>query len=114
MATHAAAAGGILSLPVGASAKALLLVALAAHAWWRRPARPARVVRSREGFWALPDARCAGLRLDTATRFGVWWAELHLVGGRARARVLLLKDQLSPEAWRQLQAALRWDVGEEA
>ncbi|HSG64664.1 MAG TPA: hypothetical protein VLD39_06675, partial [Gammaproteobacteria bacterium] len=73
----------------------------------RWPAVPLRVVRSRDGFWSVPDRDQLGLRLGPATRYGDWWMDLRLVAPGRRARVLLLRDQVDASTWRALQATLR-------
>lgn len=107
IATHALAAVAVLALPLGAAGKAASLVALAAHARWRRPRHSGPVVRNANGSWALPDAGLAGLELEPATCFGDWWVELRLGGAGRRLRLLICRDQLEAGAWRTLQAALR-------
>jgi hypothetical protein len=104
---HALAATAVLVFEIGGLAKLGLLVALAAHGYWRRPPTPVRVIRNRNGFWSLPDRGQLALRLAAATRYGDWWVDLHLTGPDGGVRVLLLRDQVDASAWRALQATLR-------
>lgn len=106
--SHSLAVAAILQAPLGVAATAGLLLALAGHAYWQWPRPLGRIVRSRSGSWALPDVGRSGLSLAPATRYGDWWVDLRLRAGRGRVRVLLCRDQLSPDAWRQLQATLRY------
>jgi hypothetical protein len=109
--SHGLACIGVLHLPLDGAAIALLLAVLAAHAYWRWPRPVGRIVRSHDGSWALPDAGRTGLRLAPATRYGDWWADLRLTQGHGCLRVLLCRDQLSVQAWRVLQMALRSEAG---
>lgn len=107
--SHCLAAVALLHAPLGEAARTLLLWALVGHACWRWPRPLGRIVRGRGGHWALPDAGHSGLRIAPASRYGDWWADLRLIGGRVRVRVLLCRDQLSSEDWRMLQVTLRRD-----
>ena len=107
IATHVLAAFGVLYLPVVWEWKAAFLGLLPAHAYLRRPRLPELIVRNRNGLWALPESGRTALSLSTASRYGTWWAELHLVGAGRAYRRLLCRDQLAAEDWRILQLALR-------
>ena len=107
MAIHALAALGVLYWPVAWSAKTGLLFVVGAHAYLRRPSPPEIIVRNRNGLWALPDAWQTALRLSRTSRFGAWWAELHLAGSDRTHRRLLCRDQVAARDWRRLQLALR-------
>jgi hypothetical protein len=84
---------------------AALLVPLHAAARWPRPAP--RVVRYRDGAWAVPALGLAGLRLGPRTRFTTLWVRLSLVAMERPLDIVLAVDQVDAEAWRVLQAALR-------
>ena len=108
---HVLAALGVLALPVSAVSKAAVLAAVAGHACLRRPRRPPAMVRNRNGLWALPESGHTGLRLDRASRYGSWWAELRLVGAGRAFRCLLCRDQIRRRDWRLLQLELRRPAG---
>lgn len=105
--SHGLAAAAVLHAPLGGAATAVLLIALTGHAYRQWPRPLGRIVRSRSGFWALPDAGRTGLTIASATRYGNWWVDLRLRKGRGAVRVLLCRDQLGPDAWRLLQVTLR-------
>ncbi len=87
---------------------ALTGAALFVHAILRRPRPPPPLVRLADGRWSVPDAGVSGAVLGAGTRFTRGWVRLELAArGRAPATLLLMHDQLDPEEWRALQAALR-------
>lgn len=105
--THVLAAFGVLYLPIAWISQAGLLLALAAHAYLRRPSLPECIVRNRQGLWSLPESGHSGLSLSPASRRASWWVELRLVGADGTYRRLLCRDQVAPEDWRVLQLVLR-------
>lgn len=107
LAIHALTAIGLLCLPTAWTTKVGLLLVLAGHGMLRRPAPPERIVRNRNGLWALPESGQTGLSLSASSRYGTWWAELHLIRAGWAYRCLLCRDQLAAGQWRKLQLALR-------
>ena len=90
--------------------RAAALGALIAHCLWRWPAQPGLIVRDRNDIWSVPNLAYRGPGLAPSTRFTTWWVELRF-GASGRPRILLCRDQLSAERWRELQAVLRREVG---
>jgi hypothetical protein len=95
-----------LDAPLTPGVTLALLAAIGLHWIGRRP-RPVGVVVSADGMWCLPAAGAFRLELGEGTAFSTWWVRLELVDGRTTHAVLLLRDQLEPEAWRRLQLAVR-------
>jgi energy-converting hydrogenase Eha subunit G len=85
---------------------ALALAAIAAHGIARYPRTPRLLVLHRDGTWAVPERGWHGLSLASGTTWTTWYVEL-VFRGPARARILVLKDQLDAENWRALQLAVR-------
>lgn len=109
-AAHATAAAGVLTLPIGVLERAAALLVIAAHAYWQRPRAVGRIVAASGGQWSLPDRGCSGLRVCAGTRAGPVCIVLRLRGVERRHRVVLLRDQISAVAWRQLAARVRLDL----
>jgi len=109
IAVHTIAVTGILAsgliLPLKLSALAGVLV----HGVLRRRPPPKKVIRRADGIWSMAELGHGRLRLCDGTSVGPFWILLRFRGaGRGRPlSVLLLRDQLSGEAWRALQAELR-------
>lgn len=109
--SHATAVAGVLTLPIGAAGRVAALVALALHAFWRRPRELGRLVAAADGSWSLPDLDAVGLRVSAASQLSATWVELRLEGPGRRCAALLGRDQLSASEWRQLRARIRLDLG---
>jgi hypothetical protein len=82
-----------------------LLIPLHLAARWPRLAP--RIVRDRDGVWAIPALGLANLRLGPRTRYTTLWIRLSLVTPERARDIVLLVDQFDDEVWRALQAWLR-------
>jgi len=109
-ASHVTAVAGVLTLPIATVERVAALLAIAAHAYWQRPRTVGRVVAAAGGRWSLPDRGCSGLKVSAGSRVGAVCVVLRLQGVDRGHRVLLLRDQLSAAAWRQLAARVRLDL----
>jgi len=108
--SHVTAAAGVLALPIATLERAAALLVIAVHAYWQRPRAVGRVVAAPGGRWSLPDRGCSGLRVAAGSRVGSACIVLRLQGADRRHVVVLLRDQLSAAAWRQLAARVRLDL----
>jgi hypothetical protein len=88
-------------------AKAPALVAVACHAYARRPRKPERLVIRADGRVELPERGLVGLELGERTRYTSAWVRLDVRGSGHAQDWVLLADQVNPETWRTLQVALR-------
>ena len=104
---HALLGAALLGLDLPALAALPGIGLVAAHGFCRRPRAPRRLMLAADGTWAIPETGEAGLKLAPGTAWSTWWAELVLRGAGVRRRILILSDQLDPEAWRRLQVGLR-------
>jgi hypothetical protein len=77
------------------------------HAIALAPERARRVVIRGDGRVAVPELGLDDLRLGPRTLYTRSWVRLDLCGAGCRVETLLLVDQVSPQAWRTLQAELR-------
>ena len=91
--------------------KVCAAIAALVHAAVRFPRATPRIVRDGEGLWALPELGLTGLRLGPRTRYTTIWVRLSLVAPTRTLDIVLLVDQLEPEAWRALQVLLRRGIG---
>jgi hypothetical protein len=87
--------------------KLLAAAAVAGHGVLRRPRVPPRVVIvTADGSYAVPEWASQLRPLGRRTLVCPFWIRLD-VGAPGRQRdILLLVDQLTPEAWRRLRALL--------
>jgi hypothetical protein len=86
--------------------KGLALAAVLAHLRLRRPAAAPGLVLVDGNACAVPEWR-TGLRpLGARTLVAPLWVRLDLGRGPWRRELLLLVDQLEPQDWRRLRAAL--------
>jgi hypothetical protein len=106
-ALHVLLALALAALPGPVWVSGFLAAALLAHASFRFPRRPPVLALARDGTWSLPESGVSGLVLGAGSEIASAWVRLILVGPGTRRSVLLLKDQLSPQSWRALQAGLR-------
>jgi hypothetical protein len=81
------------------------------HAALRYPRATPRIVRDGDGLWALPELGLTGLSLGPRTRYTTIWVRLSLVAPTRAVDIVLVVDQLEPEAWRVLQVLLRRGIG---
>jgi hypothetical protein len=87
--------------------KALAAIAVVGHGYRRRPrASPRLVLVGADGLCAAPEWNTGPRPLGARTFVCPFWALLDLGAGGERRDILLLADQLSPEAWRRLCALL--------
>jgi hypothetical protein len=98
-----------LHAPLPAAVCGVLLVA--AHAVLRYPRPAPRIVRGSDGAWSVPELGLAGLKLGPRTRYTTLWVRLSLTAPRRTFELVLLVDQLEPQAWRALQVLLRRGAG---
>jgi hypothetical protein len=75
------------------------------HAGLRCPGRSPLIVVSPGGRFALPAEGRFDLRLAPATRIGAFWVEL-VFDDEGGSRQLLIRDQFTDSAWRELRLAL--------
>jgi hypothetical protein len=86
--------------------KGLALAAVLSHAVLRRPAAAPRLVLVDGSACAVPEWQ-TGLRpLGGRTLVAPFWVRLDLGRGPWRRDLILLVDQLEPQEWRRLRAAL--------
>ena len=71
----------------------------------RGPAPPSVILVTADGRFALPDENRSHLLLTPASRSGPGWLQLSF-SDRPGPRLLLLRDQVDPEAWRVLRIAI--------
>jgi hypothetical protein len=90
--------------PGVAAATALAL----AHAFWRRPEPPPRlIVAAAEGGWYVAGHGVRAFALGPRSRFAQRWVRLDLRSADRRLNIVLLADQFDDAAWRRLSAHLR-------
>jgi hypothetical protein len=87
--------------------KVLCVIAVAAHGVARRPREsPRRIVLTADGSCIVPEWNTGPRPLGARTFVCPLWIRLDLGAGQKRRDILLLGDQVSPEAWRRLRALL--------
>jgi hypothetical protein len=86
--------------------KGVALAALLAHFVLRRPAAAPGLVLVDGGACAVPEWRTGFQPLGARTLVAPFWVRLDLGQGPWRRDLILLVDQLAPEDWRGLHAAL--------
>ena len=106
-ALHALLAAAVLLAGVPVALKALLCVALAAHAAVRRPRRGPTVIRvAGDGSCDVPEWRTGNRGLGAGTLICPFWIKLDLGRGLPRRYIFLFVDQVAPDDWRRLRALL--------
>jgi hypothetical protein len=87
--------------------KSLAAIALVGHGALRRPrASPGLVILTADGFCFVPEWNAGPRPLGPRTLVCPFWVRLDLGAGLPRRDILLLADQVQPEAWRRLRAFL--------
>jgi len=98
----------VLGVDVGTLASGVLLLGVGAHAIWRLPRGGEELSFDPETGWSIPARGLYGLQAGAATSYTYHWVRLCLERpDAAPVCLLLLKDQVSPAAWRRLQSLLR-------
>jgi len=106
-ALHAVLALTVIALSLALYVSGPLLLAVVVHGYVQVPTSGVLLMRSGADRWSLPERRLFDLRLAPGTSFSTLWVRLVFAGEDAPRPVLLLKDQLTDEEWRQLQVAVR-------
>jgi hypothetical protein len=85
--------------------KLLVAAAIVAHAALRRPLAPPKlVIVTADGFCDVPEWGSKRWPLGAGTLVCPFWIRLEL--GPTRRDIVLVADQVRPEAWRRLRALL--------
>jgi hypothetical protein len=92
--------------------KAVALAAVFGHAMLRRPAAAPGLVLLDGGACAVPEWQTGMRPLGRRTLVAPFWVRLDLGRGPWRRDLVLLVDQLQPEQWRRLRAALVRERGD--
>lgn len=87
--------------------KSLAIIAVIGHGLLRRPpASPPLILVTQNAECIVPDWHLGPTPLGPGTVVCPFWIRLELGAGSARRDILLLADQVRPEAWRRLCALL--------
>ncbi len=87
--------------------KGLALLCVLVHSIALPPERAPRIVYRGDGSVRVPELGLDDLTLGPHTCYTASWVRFDLRGSGPALVVLLLADQVAPEAWRQLQTELR-------
>ena len=107
LALHTLAVAAVVVLGAPWLLKGLALLCVLVHAIALPPERAPRIVYRSDGRIELPELGLDDLTLGPRTRYTASWVRFDLRGKERALLVLLLADQIAPEAWRRLQTALR-------